>query len=377
MVLQETALLARGRLSTGCPRDDRALTLALRQLGPKLLQRRGHVATLLAPGEIGNDARQLRVRLCTARFRMCPRLQHQERAGRTKREAGMILARPHGGELVLQVEVAEFVEDEQVLALAIVRAADQRDVALARGDARQRDTGGIGAGNLFAHEGARGAAKSMHDGDVAGEQVGELRQEQSGAQIAHQPFVEEAGRVRPLGLGGKHAGVDIEIALAAAGGHHHVDLRQDILVALDPGGIERKASGIGADALPGFHLALVALLRDLAVEGNRHQGMHDVGCKTLLVDIDALLLKRGPIGVQALAERGGQSNAGDPDLGLAWLRRGSVSHGDRACCGKPTRSATFAMYPRISALGKGISVKVSAELARSLPPTLILASVMA
>ncbi len=104
--------------------------------------------------------------------------------------------------------------------------------------------------------------------------------------------------------------------------------------------------------------------------------MHDEGRKALLVDIDALLLKRGPIGVETFAERGGKTNAGDPDFRLARLRSG-VSHGETACCGKPTRLATASMYPRISELGKGISVKVSVEFARSLPPTRIFASVMA
>jgi len=30
--------------------------------------------------------------------------------------------------------------------------------------------------------------------------------------------------------------------------------------------------------------------------------MHDAGRKALLIDIDALLLERGPVGVEALAE---------------------------------------------------------------------------
>ena len=53
------------------------------------------------------------------------------------------------------------------------------------------------------------------------------------------------------------------------------------------------------------------------------------------------------------------------------------AHGVMACCGNPTRWAIASMYPRISELGKGISVKVSVEFARSLPPTRIFASVIA
>ena len=59
------------------------------------------------------------------------------------------------------------------------------------------------------------------------------------------------------------------------------------LLPLTPGGIQREPGGIGADALPGFHLALVALFRDLRVETDRRQRMNDVGRKALFVDIDA------------------------------------------------------------------------------------------
>ena len=91
----------------------------------------------------------------------------------------------------------DVVEQQQILALAVVRAADQRDVALSGGDARERDAHGVDAGRLLAHEGARGAGDAVHDRDVAGEQVGELRQEQRRPQVAHQPFVEEG-----VGIGG-------------------------------------------------------------------------------------------------------------------------------------------------------------------------------
>ena len=68
-------------------------------------------------------------------------------------------ARPDRREFVLEVEVAEFVEHQQVLALAVLRAADQRDVALPAGDARQRDPRRVDAGGFLAHEGARGPAR--------------------------------------------------------------------------------------------------------------------------------------------------------------------------------------------------------------------------
>ena len=42
--------------------------------------------------------------------------------------------------------------------------------------------------------------------------------------------------------------------------------------------------------------------------------MNDVGREAFLIDVDAPLIERVPMGVEALAERGGQTNAGDPDF---------------------------------------------------------------
>jgi hypothetical protein len=75
---------------------------------------------------------------------------------------------------------AKPVEHQQIMPLAVVGAADQRDIALAGLDARMRDPHRVDAGLLLAHEGARGAGDAMHDRDVAGEQVGELRQNSVG-----------------------------------------------------------------------------------------------------------------------------------------------------------------------------------------------------
>ena len=194
------------------------------------------------------------------------------------RSRRLALALPDRRERVLQSVAAELVEHQQVRALAVVGAADQRDVALAGLDARQRDAHRIDAGGFLAHEGARGAGDAVHDRDIAGEQVGELRQEQRRPQVAHQPFVEEG--VRVLGAAAvprQDGGVDRDVALAAAGRDDHVRAREEFGVALDAGGVERKAGRIGADALPRLHLPLVALLRDLLVEVERRERMHDVG----------------------------------------------------------------------------------------------------
>ena len=87
----------------------------------------------------------------------------------------------------------------------------------------------------------------------------------------------------------QNVAVHREIAFAAAGGDDHVHPPQDFLVALDAGGIQRQPGGIGPDALPGFHLALVALFGDLGVEIYRRPGMNDVGREALLIDVDAPL----------------------------------------------------------------------------------------
>ena len=91
-------------------------------------------------------------------------------------------------------------------------------------------------------------------------------------------FVEEGARIaRPRSRPDRIVGIDRLVALAAAGGDDHVHARQQLGIALGAGAVEREAGRIGADPLPGFHLALVALLRDLLVELDRRERMDDVG----------------------------------------------------------------------------------------------------
>ena len=74
---------------------------------------------------------------------------------------------------------------------------------------------------------------------------------------------------------GQDSAIDRQIALAAAGGNDHVDVRQNFRMTFDARGIERKTGGIRTYALPVFHLALVALFRNLQIEIHRRQRMHD------------------------------------------------------------------------------------------------------
>ena len=245
--------------------------------------------------------------------------------------------------------------------------ADQRDVALAGLDPRQRDPRRIDRGGFLAHEGARRAAHAMHDGDVAGEQVGELRQEQRRPQIVHQPFVEKARmRIAP-GVGVQDRCVDREVALAAAGGDDHVHPAEDFLVALDAGRIQRQPGGIGADALPGFHLALVALFRNLGVERDRGERMHDVGREALVVDVDLPGVQRFPMRIQPLAERGDDADAGDPDFLRA--RGLLLSHALSPAVGSRSLSAIASMCTRMDGSGKGARPKVSSALHFNSLPT--------
>src|SRR5437868_15522250 len=102
---------------------------------------------------------------------MRPRFEHKESAHRAKRKPASRTALPNRGEFFLQIVMAELIEHQQVPALAIMRAADQHNVALAGIDARDRDAHGIDAGAFFAHESARRTGYAMHDGDIAAEKI--------------------------------------------------------------------------------------------------------------------------------------------------------------------------------------------------------------
>ena len=276
---EERALLRGRRLRTGRAGNDRQ---AARAAGDSLLHIARNAAVAAPRSRLqrsDNTARQARERLGAARLRMSALFDHQEGAERAEREAALGRALPHRREPVLEIEPSELIEHQQVFALAVMRTADQHDVALPGGDTRERDPHRIDAGGLLAHEGARGAGDAVHDRDIARKQVGQLRQEQRRAQVAHQAFVEESIGIVGLRQAGEDRAVGRKVALAAAGGHDHVHAREHLGIAFDAGGIEREPRGIGADALPRLHLALVALLRNLLVEFERRDRMHHVGRK--------------------------------------------------------------------------------------------------
>ena len=207
---------------------------------------------------------------------MFARFDHQKCAERAESKTATGLAAfPDRFERLLEAVAGKFIQHQLIRPLAILGAADQRDIALPGGDAGVGDPNGVDAGRFLAHESARRTGDAVPDRNLAGEKIGKLRQEKRRAQVAHQFLVEESGRIGRLRRAGENDRVDIEIALAAAGGDDHIHARKKLGIAFCSRGIERKTGGIGADALPGIHLALIALFRDLRVEIDRRNRMHD------------------------------------------------------------------------------------------------------
>src|SRR6185295_15605577 len=117
----------------------------------------------------------------------------------------------------------------------------------------------------------------------------------------------------------QNADVHLAIALAAAGRDDHVHLGEEFGVALDARAVECETCRIDADALPGFHLALIVFLRDLLVEIERNGAMHDIGRERRGVG-GRRFGQALPMRIEALAKAGHDADAGDPDFAL-------VSHG--------------------------------------------------
>ena len=136
----------------------------------------------------------------------------------------------------------------------------------------------------------------MHDRDVAGEQIGELRQEQGRAQVAHQPFVEKSFRTgRPWhAWPGWRASTAWSRSPPPAATIMSMRASRSAL-PFTPASVERKPGRVGADPLPGFHLALVALLRDLPVEIERRERMDEIGSEGLGIRVAAAVGEACPM----------------------------------------------------------------------------------
>src|SRR6266508_5713458 len=92
-----------------------------------------------ATRSLRQHGREPRQRLRAARLGVAARLQNEECAERAEHHAGGARALPDRPECAAQHVSAGVVEQQQIMALAVVRAAHQREVALARVDSRERN----------------------------------------------------------------------------------------------------------------------------------------------------------------------------------------------------------------------------------------------
>ena len=120
--------------------------------------------------------------------------QHQEGAHRPVGKTGTPTAGPHRLKFFGQIVSAELEQQQQLLAFAVIGAADERNLTVAGLDSSMRNSHRVDTGRFFAHEGARRSGDAVYDRNVAGKQIRELSEEQRRAQRAHELFVEKGLR---------------------------------------------------------------------------------------------------------------------------------------------------------------------------------------
>jgi len=204
----------------------------------------------------------------------------------------------------------------------------------------------------------------VHDGDIAGQQFESCARNSVRTQVAHQAFIEKAGRGIARRRGVENAGIDREIALAATGGDNHVHPPEDFLVAVDPGAIQRKPGGIGPDPLPGFHLTLIALFGDRV---SKLPAPRDERCRreSFFIDVDAPLVERVPVRVSPSPSE----VADHAVIQTSAVRvRDFVSVMVMACCGSRYAGPRIHVHAQIRT-GEGMWLKVRVALHLNLPST--------
>jgi hypothetical protein len=136
---------------------------------------------------------------------------------------------------------------------------------LAGADARGRRLERRDAGAFLAHEGARRAGHLVDDGDIAGQQVGKLRQKQRRAQIGGQrSFSSTSGRGAGLAPAMIVRRLQSSRSPPPAATIMSIDAHSASSVFM-PASSSARPARIDAQPLPGFHLALVAALGNLQV----------------------------------------------------------------------------------------------------------------
>ena len=83
-------------------------------------------------------------------------------------------------------------------------------------------------------------------------------------------------------------------------------------MAFNTCGIQRESGCLGTDALPCFHLALVALFRNLAVKIKRHQRVDHPRRIFFQIDVYAAAAESVPIRFQTVPQGGDEPDAGYP-----------------------------------------------------------------
>ena len=245
---------------------------------------------------------------------MVRRFQHQERRTASEDEAAGLATLEDRAEAAAREVAAHLVDHQHVRPLGTVRAADQDRVDLARGDPSLGDPQGIHPGGFLAHEGTRGARDPVDDGDVAGQQVRQLGQEQRRAQVVLEPLVQVGARIGGLPQARQDRAIDRVVALAAARRHDEVERLLEGGLVLHAGGVEGQPRGVDAEPLPRLHLTLVAARGDLPVPGDRGRGMHRIGREGLGVGAGSRLRVEGrEMGLDALARTGDEAEPGDDD----------------------------------------------------------------
>ena len=97
--------------------------------------------------------------------------------------------------------------------------AYKREIALPRADPRRGDAHRLDACSFLAHEAARRPGHSVHNGNIAGEQIGKLCQEKSRPQIVHQLFIEKCTGICCLRFIAQNRAIDCDVAFSARCGN--------------------------------------------------------------------------------------------------------------------------------------------------------------
>ena len=145
--------------------------------------------------------------------------------------------------------------------------------------------------------------------------IRKLGQEERRPEIAHQPLVQEHAGVFRFADAREDLAVHGVVALAPARRDDELHPGFQGGVGLGLRRVERQPGGVDAELLPGLHLALVGLFRDLPVEVEGHGRVDRVGREPLRVEARR---KPRPERVQMrldpLARAGDQTQARNDDL---------------------------------------------------------------